>query len=138
MILIVEDDPLARRALQSIFAAHGYACRAVPSAEEALATLRGADQPGLVLIDIDLPGMSGLQLLHQLQQAHPRLTCSLMSANEHDLSPPAGDRPVPFFPTPLNLKRLFSFLRDGGQASGGRRARLYPAPAGLAGARNMV
>jgi CheY-like chemotaxis protein len=112
MILIVEDDPLSRRALQSLMAARGYPCRAVPSAEEALNAIRGPEKPGMVLIDIDLPGMSGLQLLHKLQQAHPRLPCSLMSANDHDLSPPAGDRPVPFFPKPLNLKRLFNFLGD--------------------------
>ncbi|MDB5322929.1 MAG: nitrogen metabolism transcriptional regulator, NtrC, Fis Family [Phycisphaerales bacterium] len=112
MILIVEDDPLSRRALQSLMAAHGYPCRAVPSAEDALTALREPEKPGMVLIDIDLPGMNGLQLLHRLQQAHPRLPCSLMSANDHDLSPPAGDRAVPFFPKPLNLKRLFNFLRD--------------------------
>ena len=112
MILIVEDDPLSRRALQSLMASNGFVCRAVPSAEDALNALRGPEQPGLVLIDIDLPGMSGLQLLHQLQQANPCLPCSLMSANDHDLSPPAGDRAVPFFPKPLNLKRLFSYLHD--------------------------
>jgi len=67
MILIVEDDPLSRRALQSLMAANGYPCRAVPCAEDALKALRGPEQPEMVLIDIDLPGMSGLQLLRQLQ-----------------------------------------------------------------------
>jgi len=112
MILIVEDDPLSRRALQSLMAANGYPCRAVPSAEDALKALQGREEPEIVLIDIDLPGMSGLQLLHKLQQTHPRMPCSLMSANDHDLSPPAGGRSVPFFPKPLNLKGLFDFLRN--------------------------
>jgi DNA-binding NtrC family response regulator len=116
MILIVEDDPLSRRALQSLMAANGYPCRAVPSAEDALKALRGPEQPGMVLIDIDLPGMSGLQLLRQLQQAHPRLPCSLMSANDYDVSPPAVTRAVPFFPKPLNLKRLFGFLKNCGKS----------------------
>ena len=116
MILIVEDDPLSRRALQSLMAANGYSCRAVPSAEDALKALENREQPGMVLIDIDLPGMSGLQLLRQLQQAHPRLPCSLMSANDHDVSPPAVAQSVPFFPKPLNLTRLFGFLRNGGKS----------------------
>jgi DNA-binding NtrC family response regulator len=112
MVLIVEDDPLSRRALQSLIAANGYPCCAVPSAEDALTALKGREEPEIVLIDIDLPGMSGLQLLQQLQKAHPRMPCSLMSANDHDLSPPAGGRAVPFFPKPLNLNRLFTFLQN--------------------------
>ena len=115
MVLIVEDDPLSRRALQSLIAANGYACRAVPSAEDALNVLKTHEEPEIALIDIDLPGMSGLQLLQQLQKAHPRMPCSLMSANDHDLSPPAGGRAVPFFPKPLNLNRLFGFLRHSAQ-----------------------
>jgi two-component system nitrogen regulation response regulator GlnG len=130
MILIVEDDPLSRRALQSLLAANGYPCRAVPSAEAALKALQGREEPEIVLIDIDLPGMSGLQLLHELQQAHPRLPCSLMSANDHDLSPPAGGRAVPFFPKPLNLKRLFGFLRNCAKAPAAQPRRFNQLSAG--------
>lgn len=109
-ILIVEDDPIARRALQSLFVTNGYPCRAVPSAEEALDILHKSDHPGLVLIDIDLPGMNGLDLLTQLQQEYPSLNCTLMSANDHALTR-MGYRAVPFFPKPLDLRRLLSFLR---------------------------
>jgi two-component system C4-dicarboxylate transport response regulator DctD len=116
MILVVEDDPISRRALKSLFTANGFVCRAVTSAEEALSALNSPDQPEMVLIDIDLPGMSGLQLLHRLQNARPDLSCTLMSADYgHDLSPQAGHREVPFFPKPLNAKRLVGFLRDPGR-----------------------
>jgi CheY-like chemotaxis protein len=113
MILIVEDDPLARRALQSLFEANGYISQAVGCAEDALQTFRGPDQPGMVLIDIDLPGMSGLQLLQKLQREFPGVSCTLMSANEHDLSPRDGGRAVPFFPKPLDWKRLLMLMRHG-------------------------
>jgi DNA-binding NtrC family response regulator len=111
MILIVEDDPIARRALQSLFATNGYPSRAVPSAEDALEVLHKADHPGLVLIDIDLPGMNGLDLLTQLQHEFPKLNCTLMSANDHALTR-SGYRAVPFFAKPLDLRRLLTFLRD--------------------------
>ena len=110
-ILIVEDDPIARRALQSLFTTNGYASRAVPSAEEALDTLHKQEHPGLVLIDIDLPGMNGLDLLTRLQQEYPALNCTLMSANDHALTR-LGYRAVPFFAKPLDLRRLLTFLHD--------------------------
>jgi DNA-binding NtrC family response regulator len=112
MILIVEDDPLSRRALQAIFAAKGYPCKAVNSAEDALEVLQGSDQSGIALIDIDLPGMNGLQLLQQLQAHYPNLACTLMSANEHDLTPRPDQARVPFFAKPLNLTQLLIFLSN--------------------------
>ena len=113
MILIVEDDPLARRALQSLFHAHGYANEAVSSGEDALELLHhDREEPEMVLIDIDLPGMSGLDLLHTLQRENPNVPCTLMSAADHDLTVRAGYRAVPFLPKPLNLPRLFSLVRD--------------------------
>jgi CheY-like chemotaxis protein len=111
MILIVEDDPIARRALQSLFATNGYPSQAVPSAEDALDRLHGAQHPALVLIDIDLPGMNGLDLLTRLQHEYPSLNCTLMSANDHALTR-TGYRPVPFFPKPLDLRRLLKFLQS--------------------------
>jgi DNA-binding NtrC family response regulator len=117
-ILIVEDDPLARRALQSLFAVNGYPSRAVSSAEDALKVLhKSAAQPSRVLIDIDLPGMSGLELLGRLQQERPGLACTLMSANDPDLPRQTGVRAVPFFPKPLNMRRLLTHLRDARDAS---------------------
>jgi DNA-binding NtrC family response regulator len=113
LILIVEDDPIARRALQSLFTTNGYPSRAVPSAEDALDVLHKSAHPGVVLIDIDLPGMNGLDLLTKLQQEYPDLNCTLMSANDHALTR-LGYRAVPFFPKPLDLRRLLTFLRGVG------------------------
>jgi DNA-binding NtrC family response regulator len=111
MILIVEDDPLSRRALKSLFMANGFPCVAVNSAEDALKVLQDSDNAGIALIDIDLPGMSGLQLLGRLSEKYPKLSCTLMSANDYDLSNTwTGQARVPFFPKPLDLTRLLGFL----------------------------
>jgi CheY-like chemotaxis protein len=108
MILIVEDEPLARRALQAILAASGYTSTAVSSGEEALEYLHRGAHPDTMLIDIDLPGMSGLELLDQVQREDPTLQCMLMSALEHDLG---TSRSVPFLAKPLDLGRLLSLVR---------------------------
>lgn len=110
MILIVEDDPVARRALVSLLRARGIESKAVESAEDALDALHQESEPGMVLIDIDLPGMSGLDLVRTLQAQHPSLSCTLMSANPHDVSGKDDRKEVPFLSKPLDLHRLLSVL----------------------------
>lgn len=114
-VLIVEDDPSARRALQLLLAANGYIARTVRTAEEAIELLTEPQRPRIVLIDIDLPGMNGLELLHRVQEGHPDVLCSLMSANDchsHDIDA-IDHRGIPFFEKPINLSRLLGFLGGG-------------------------
>jgi DNA-binding NtrC family response regulator len=111
-VLIVEDDPSARRALQLLLAANGYVARAARTAEEAIELLVEPQRPRIVLIDIDLPGMNGLELLHRVQEGYPDILCSLMSANDchsHEFDE-IDHRGIPFFEKPVNLGRLLSFL----------------------------
>lgn len=66
-ILMVDDDPLMRRSLDYTLSQAGYRVSAHATAEAALAALE-IDPPDLVLLDIGLPGMDGLEALRQLQQ----------------------------------------------------------------------
>ena len=114
-VLIVEDDPSARRALQLLLAANGYIARVAHTAEDAMQLLVEPQRPRIVLIDIDLPGMNGLELLHRVQDGHPDILCSLMSANDahsHDFDA-TDHRGIPFFEKPINLARLLGFLGGG-------------------------
>jgi DNA-binding response OmpR family regulator len=65
-ILIVDDDELMRRSLGLHLEQAGYRCSTAASAEDALALAR-LDSPDLILLDIGLPGMDGLQALKQFQ-----------------------------------------------------------------------
>ena len=132
MILIVEDDPLSRRALQFLLSSKGYTSRAVGSAEEALDVLHTAEESGdraspgqqlpeMLLVDIDLPGMSGLQLVKAVQATYPGLPCTLMSANHqellrHERAPARSEfrstRQVPFLPKPLDFGKLMTVVRQ--------------------------
>jgi DNA-binding response OmpR family regulator len=66
-ILIVDDDALLRRSLAFNLEKAGYRVSAAAEAEDALAQAR-LDPPDLVLLDIGLPGMDGLDALRNLRQ----------------------------------------------------------------------
>ena len=68
-ILIVEDDPLMARLYQKIFTFEGYEVELATNGEEALEKTKTI-KPNLLLLDIMMPRMNGLQVLEQLK-AHP-------------------------------------------------------------------
>jgi DNA-binding response OmpR family regulator len=65
-ILLVDDDPLLRRSLVLNLEEAGYRASAAASAEDALARAT-QDRPDLILLDIGLPGMDGLDALRHFQ-----------------------------------------------------------------------
>jgi CheY-like chemotaxis protein len=73
-ILIVEDNHINVQLVRVLLAGEGYDLRSAINADEALNTL-ATFKPSLVLMDIQLPGKSGLELTRQLR-ANPEL-------NEH-------------------------------------------------------
>ncbi len=69
-ILLVEDDHALREALGDTLEVGGYAYRAVVSAEAALEALR-EEAFGLVVSDVNMPGMDGHELLSVIRQRYP-------------------------------------------------------------------
>ncbi len=65
-VLVVDDDSLLRRSLAFDLGKAGYRVTAAASAEDAL-ILAAQDRPDLVLLDIGLPGMDGLEALRHFQ-----------------------------------------------------------------------
>jgi FixJ family two-component response regulator len=67
-LFVVDDDPAIRRALARLARAVGYGAETFGSAEEFLADPPSRDgQPGCILLDVSLPGLSGPQLHHRLR-----------------------------------------------------------------------
>ena len=78
-VLLVEDDRALREALADTLALGGHAYRAVDCAEAALLAI--AEEPfGLVVSDVNMPGMDGHQLLALIRQRQPQLPVLLMTA----------------------------------------------------------
>ena len=65
-ILIVDDNPQNLKLAKVILCAEGYDVKTAIDAEDALTVLRGFT-PRLILVDVQLPGMDGLELTRQLK-----------------------------------------------------------------------
>jgi DNA-binding response OmpR family regulator len=87
-ILLVDDDPLLRRSLSFNLERCGYRAQAAASAEEALALAQSAT-PDLVLLDIGLPGMDGLDALRQFE-AHFTAPVIFLTARRRELDEVLG------------------------------------------------
>ncbi len=117
LILLVEDEPahaeIARRSLASLaFLEH------VPDGEAALAWLRrpGAPRPALVLLDLRLPRMDGLEVLAAMKSdpALARLPVIVMStsAAERDLARAYDRHANAYLVKPLDFARFMAQLRS--------------------------
>src|SRR5919198_146116 len=80
-VLIVDDHPLTREALGALLAQHGFSVvGAAADGEEAIGLARRL-QPRLVLLDLSMPGLSGLDALPRLREAAPGCEVVVLTAS---------------------------------------------------------
>lgn len=65
-ILIVDDNPVNLKLVRVLLASEGYEVRTAADADEALLTLKSF-RPRLILMDLQLPGIDGLELTRKLK-----------------------------------------------------------------------
>src|SRR5256714_11871765 len=79
-ILLIEDDPAIVTSLQEILTSDGYAVSLATRGDEGLGLAQGNDFD-VVVTDLKLPGLTGLELIRQLHNSKPRLPLILMTAH---------------------------------------------------------
>src|SRR5690242_8382322 len=113
LVLLIEDENVSRRALGKLLAAQGYTTETVGTAEEALAILSVGQKPAVALVDLDLPGMSGAELLAQLNQQDGSIkTVLVTAASEERISRLMGGRRVPYIRKPIDFNLLLQTLSE--------------------------
>lgn len=70
-ILIVDDDPVFAALAETVLAEAGYRCRTVASGDAALAAAR-SEEPRIVLLDVQMPQMSGYDVCRRLRERYGR------------------------------------------------------------------
>jgi two-component system copper resistance phosphate regulon response regulator CusR len=105
-ILVVEDEPRIAAFLVKALLAHGYATEHVVTGGQALERLGGPDRWSLVLLDLGLPDMDGLDVIRSLRDRGSTLPLIVITARaterEQVLSRGAND----FVAKPLSMKHL--------------------------------
>jgi two-component system nitrogen regulation response regulator NtrX len=113
-VLVVDDEREIRDSLAMILEYEGYSCRSAPDGDTALSLFTN-ESPELVLLDIRMPGLSGLEVLERLKSIEPSTPVVIISAH--------GDVPTAveaikkgafdFLEKPLDRDRILLTVRRG-------------------------
>ncbi len=112
-ILVVDDEPHEREALAELIAAWGYDSRSAATAEEALA-LVAAFNPVVVISDLRLPGLSGMDLLKRVRESDPEVGFIMLTgqASIEEAVEATKLGAFNFLEKPIHPKRLQVELRN--------------------------
>ena len=112
-ILIVDDDPGQRSLLDSFLTSQGFDTVLAVSGEQALERLRGAEF-GMMISDVRMPGLTGLDTLRRARQEHPVLPVLLVTAYA-DIREAVGamrDGALNYLAKPIDLDELLATVRQ--------------------------
>lgn len=117
--VIVDDEAQTRFLLSQIFSMHGYAVR---SAEDGFAALRmiRAAVPDLLVSDLNMPGMSGFELLSVVRRLYPQIRVIAISGAYTGAHVPQGIAADAFHEKGTGMSRLVDLMELG--------VKLIPAP----------
>ena len=110
-ILVVDDDRLMVRTLRDILALRGWETDGVHSGEEAVAAVR-VNEYAVVLMDVRMSGITGVEALREMRALRPDLRVILMTAYAASelLAQAERDGALHVFPKPVEIGRLIDML----------------------------
>jgi len=112
-ILIVDDDPGQRSLLNSFLRGQGFETALADSGERALEILRSG-KFAMMISDVRMPGLSGLETLRQARQEHVTLPVLLVTAftDIRDAVAAMRDGAVNYLAKPIDLDELLTSVRQ--------------------------
>jgi DNA-binding response OmpR family regulator len=130
-IVVIEDDPSILRGLQLNLGMEGYLVRSAADGETGLALAR-TEKPDLVLVDVMLPRLGGLDVVRELRKDDPDLPVLILSAKSQESDKVAGLQlgADDYMVKPFGLKELLARIdallrrrRSRGETGSGRAIR---------------
>ena len=111
-VLIVDDSKLARMVMASAFRRiqPDWTLVETTNADEALSAVSGG-AIDVALIDFNMPGINGLELIASIRRIHPNMPVAVVSANvQNEIIGRARELNAGFIPKPLTDEGLAAFL----------------------------
>ena len=113
-ILLVEDDPAVRNSVRRVLERHRYRVREAVHGRQALEVLAElGSEFDLVLADMVMPSMGGLELRRQLLTQHPRLPVLLMSGYSEEAITRLGQNDIgPLLEKPFTVEGVLAKVQE--------------------------
>jgi CheY-like chemotaxis protein len=109
-LLIVDDAHSIRLSLSQIFAMHGYTTRSAEDGFSALAEIR-REVPDFLLSDLNMPGMSGFELLRVVRRQFPLIRVIAMSGEFSGDEVPSGVVAEAYFQKGRGIEELLKVMK---------------------------
>jgi len=113
-VLVVDDEPAVRELITDALRDEGYRVLEAPNGHAAVRAVNEpspiAPCPDLVLLDVRLPGIDGLQVLQQLAAPRGRVPVVMMSTSPEQLDAALATGADAVLPKPFELDRLVSVV----------------------------
>ena len=120
-LLLVDDEENFVNTLSERLKMRDVPSRVVYSGEEALEAV-ASDEPDVVVLDLRMPGIDGVEVLRRVKGAHPRIQIIVMTGHgsDDDRSTCLELGAVDYHKKPIDIDRLLESMR-----SAGKRAKDY-------------
>jgi DNA-binding response OmpR family regulator len=82
-VLLVDDEVEIRELVGEFLQRRGYKIKTAASGDEGLASIRNKP-PDLVLLDVYMPGMNGVEMLRQVSRSHPKVGVIMLTASQDE------------------------------------------------------
>src|SRR5215469_17736511 len=108
IVHIVDDDESVRTATSRLLQAAGYDVAVYESAEQLLARLPELREPGCILLDVVMPGLSGPELQDRLRKLGSALPIVFVTGSEEPIEGAATDSLI----KPFSMDKLLEAIED--------------------------
>ena len=112
-ILLVDDEETVRRVTGRLLEKLGYRVESAADGSEALQLIEKGEDFDLVLTDVVMPGLSGIEMAERLRELRPDQAILFTSGyTTREFGRPPGEPPQPFMPKPFSLDDLSRAVKD--------------------------
>ena len=126
VILVVDDEKEVTMSLKGFFATLGYDMLTALDGKEALNVINSIKNLDLILLDVRMPGVDGIQILKHMRKHNSKTKVIIMTAYDNEVKQEVEKIGIDgFFAKPIDLSKLIDRIRYVMENSG-KETRVYP------------